>query len=206
MSHDDTGHAPDEVLEKEYLMTTEGPPPSFTDEYHPSVADEAWRHCLAEADFAVGRPLDDEPPGGPEHWQLARIMRAYAELADAEARLETYYKRAKAAMQQRRDALDFRRYQEARALTAKLIGNGKRKSIETPFGRVGFRTHPERLVVVDEDALITAWMGDNVPLPVVKLVQQQKPVMAELQKLFKETGEIPPGCAIQPAREEFYMS
>lgn len=94
-------------------------------------------------------------------------------------------------------SLEFLRGSEVRAATARLIAGKKTKSFATVYGTAGFRRLPERLAVVDEDAILAPFIRTET-----KTVQSID--RAALTEHYKATGEIPAGCDVKPAEEVFY--
>ncbi len=81
----------------------------------------------------------------------------------------------------------------------------KRRSIQTPYGKAGFRKQPARLQVDDEETVkIAAAMG-TIPQECVKLVTEARVVKAQLDKLYKDGGEVPPGCSVREETDKFYI-
>jgi hypothetical protein len=201
----DSPVTPDEVLEKqcaEYGIVPSG----FTPEHHPSHVDEEFAAVAAIVETEVREPL---PIGVHDEAQdqLYRIVRSHARLDDQENRLDEFYKATKAWIASRRTALAYVTDQAARNLATHLISGqgGKRRSIDTPYGRVGFRRQPERLKVANSDELIAAALADRVPVNCVEEKRSYKIVMSEVQKLFKESGEIPVGCVLEPESDAFFI-
>lgn len=79
---------------------------------------------------------------------------------------------------------------------------GKAKTRKLLHGSVGWRSAPARLEVTDSDALLV-WA---VSQPNPGLVRVKKtPAIDAIQKLHKETGEIPPGTSLIDAAELFVV-
>ena len=79
------------------------------------------------------------------------------------------------------------------------IANLDQKHVKTPWGKLGFRKHKAKLVVVDSDALLTA-------MPHMKRVREVVEVdKAKLNMHYEATGEIPPGCDLELDSENFYV-
>jgi len=74
-----------------------------------------------------------------------------------------------------------------------------KKSLKLLTGTLAFRTSPERLEVVDEATAIK-WAFDNCQAA-YKMVEalDKKALTAH----FKASGELPPGCELKPATENF---
>lgn len=77
---------------------------------------------------------------------------------------------------------------------------GKRKSVDYATGRAGFRATPGKLTIVDAEQL-RAWCEahymDGLKLEISK---------SAIDRYFKDTGEVPPGCHYSPPGDRFYPS
>ncbi|MFA9478032.1 host-nuclease inhibitor Gam family protein [Phycisphaerales bacterium AB-hyl4] len=133
------------------------------------------------------------------NWVLRKIVEArqYAQRVTTWAEQEK--KRA-----EHQEAFFWNRFgMQLRRWTQRQIAErgGKRKSLDLPAGRVGFRAGKEKLVVCDETAAI-AWADTHCPQAI-----QAKPrlLISELQQHLNDTGEVPEGVTVQPAGESFYV-
>ncbi|CAN5407786.1 hypothetical protein BH09PLA1_BH09PLA1_01490 [soil metagenome] len=91
-----------------------------------------------------------------------------------------------------------RRWTEAEIATFK----SRRRSIDLPSGRVGFRTVPSRLVVDDESAVI-AWARRNCPSAIAIVERVSKSI---LNDHIAATGETPDaGVHIEAEKQTFYV-
>jgi hypothetical protein len=80
--------------------------------------------------------------------------------------------------------------------------DGRRKSINLPGGRIGFRRKPMKLVVVDEEA-VKAWARENCPSAIKTVERLMK---AAINEHFVATGEVPPtGIRVENERNAFYI-
>lgn len=78
---------------------------------------------------------------------------------------------------------------------------GKRKSIDLPDGRVGYRHEAERFVVENE-ALVVQWAQSSCP-DVLKMVPHLS--RTALKAHIETTGELPKGVRIEPSNERFFI-
>jgi hypothetical protein len=79
---------------------------------------------------------------------------------------------------------------------------GRKKSLSLPAGTVGLRTEPTRLIVDDEDVVLT-WVRHHLP-DAVEIVEKLKKTI--LNDHFKHTGDVPDaGIHLEPEREKFYV-
>jgi phage host-nuclease inhibitor protein Gam len=141
-------------------------------------------------------------------WSLLRKAECEQEVAEAEAMrraaIAEINRRAdvlKAKAQRGADFFDFKLLSWMEKHRASIV-HGKKKSRALLNGTVGWRAHPERLVVVDEKAL-EAWLRDQ---PVESGLARWKvePEMKAIQALFAATGEVPPGCETKDAEDVPY--
>jgi phage host-nuclease inhibitor protein Gam len=91
----------------------------------------------------------------------------------------------------------------AEANRAELLGGGKKKSRGLPSGDIGWKAVPEKVTVLDEAVAIAWARSQPVESELLRIKEEvNKPALAAH---FKETGEVPPGCDVSPAREEFVV-
>lgn len=77
---------------------------------------------------------------------------------------------------------------------------GKAKSRKLHHGQIGWRKTGGNVSVKDEAATL-AWAKEHAP-QVVRL--SEAVVVAGVKRHFAQTGEVPPGCDVEPERDEFY--
>jgi hypothetical protein len=80
--------------------------------------------------------------------------------------------------------------------------NGKKKSLALPAGSIGFRTIAMKLVVDDEQAVLT-WAKANCPNAVLASERLLKSVIDERLKTTGETPDV--GVHIEPSAERFFI-
>ena len=143
-------------------------------------------------------------PKSDQERHLYRYLRRRAELEGARAHVEAGTRAMLAGLESQLRTLDYLFRAEAERITRELVGLSGKKSIQTPFGKAGFRLHPERLVVKDEAMVMAAVDRDELP-ETIKQVQVTVSIRkSELNALYKLHGEVPPGCDVEPARDVFY--
>jgi phage host-nuclease inhibitor protein Gam len=162
---------------------------------------------------------DEENPGVRETWSIQDLgsvdwaLRRKAECTreaveielQARAAIEAIKRRAEALMCKALRASDFfeMKLQEWAEHHRDQLGQGKKKSRDFVHGRIGTRSKGGKLVVTDKTALET-WLRSQPPergLCRIKVEANMKAV----QDLFKAQGEIPPGCDVDPERDEIYI-
>jgi len=106
------------------------------------------------------------------------------------------------SLQRKMVALDKAYESIARNSTQLMLEGAKRRSVVTPFGKAGFRAGKEKLVIDKED-MAMEWLKTNLP----EALKEKTTVTigkTEITASFMETGELPPGCHIEPATDKFY--
>lgn len=126
--------------------------------------------------------------------ELSQILRSRARLVDELNRLAANAASVIQRAESQLKAHDWRFQARAIALTRTLLMKGSVKSVRTFYGTAGFRTVPAGLTSV----------GDGLEGPTRVVPARIEPDRAKALKMFRETGEIPPGYELRPAREEFY--
>jgi phage host-nuclease inhibitor protein Gam len=143
-------------------------------------------------------------------WALLRLAECEAEAAAIEAQ----YAAAVARLRLHADGLvrragrgaAFFRYKltdYAERHRADILGHGKRKSRDYLHGRLSWRSRSERLVVQDREALI-GWLSAQ-PVEANLYRIKIEPDMKALQDLLKRTGQVPPGCDVEPESETLHI-
>jgi len=79
--------------------------------------------------------------------------------------------------------------------------DGRKKSIDMPHGRIGFRKSRESIEIVDKEANLD-WAKENCP---DALREKEWTIKTPQIKLMKETGEMPDGTALKPAKDRFFV-
>ncbi|HEX8236308.1 MAG TPA: host-nuclease inhibitor Gam family protein [Abditibacteriaceae bacterium] len=76
-----------------------------------------------------------------------------------------------------------------------------RKTLRLPDGALGYRRRRMTLQIDDKEQLLE-WCKSNLP----EAVRVKEDVLkTPLNEHLKETGEVPPGCDIEPGGDEFYV-
>jgi len=170
--------------------------------------------CTPEIDAQVEEAcaLVEATDAGPmadteEKRELYRILRCRARLAAELVRVKAAAESMVRQLSSQLAGIDSFYGPSLRALTRQLLlaQRGKAKSVKTPFGVVGFRHQGERLVLDDAAAILAAVDAGHLPEDLVKIETTRRPVKAALDQLYESTGEIPPGCLVQPALDAFYV-
>jgi len=79
--------------------------------------------------------------------------------------------------------------------------DGRKKSIDFVHGRAGFRKSRETIEIVDKEANLD-WAKENCP---DALREKEWTIKTPQIKLMKETGEMPDGTALKPAKDRFFV-
>ena len=78
---------------------------------------------------------------------------------------------------------------------------GGKKTLRLPDGTLGYRRTRMKLQIADDEAVLS-WCRQNLPDAVrVKESILKTPLNEHLQ----DTGEVPPGCEIDPGGDEFFV-
>jgi hypothetical protein len=89
---------------------------------------------------------------------------------------------------------------------AKARVTEKKRSVKLHYGTIGFRKGQPKVTVTDETLLI---LTAKVTAGMEKCWRQLPPpppeiVKGELNAYVKATGDVPAGCTVEPARDEFF--
>ena len=134
------------------------------------------------------------------NWLVRKIVeaRAYAK------RCEEWCAREKTRAQRDEEFLLFRFGQQLSDHAQKLIieQGGRRKSVSLPAGMIGFRHEGPKILVEDENLVIT-WAKQHKPELVSTVERLSK---SALNQYVEDTGDVPDvGIRIEPAREKFFI-
>lgn len=162
---------------------------------------------------------DEQDPAVRGGWQIETTGSAdwaLRRLGECEAEAEEIHQQAEAARAQiaaREAELTERAGRGAAYFRFKLaewaethrdeIQRGKKKSRDFIHGRIGFRKKGGRLVVNDAAELEGWLLAQPVEAGLYRL--KVAPEMKALQERFKATGEIPPGCDVEPETESIHI-
>lgn len=155
--------------------------------------------------------LGEETPASPE-WPrtiedvekaLEWAGEAEREIAEVQARLDAHL----AAVRQRALTMTDQPNRRLNGLTARVeawaeahrseVVRGKSKTRQLLTGSISFRATPEKVVIKDEAAFLAWAQAERLDLVVAKVVPDKK----ALNAYFAKSGEIPPGCDVEPASE-----
>lgn len=162
---------------------------------------ERWQIEQAEADIAAANP---GPLATDERLTtLYRYMRARAALEAEIDQVKAGTAYMLGELQNRLTNLETVFGGPVAAIVQTMITD-KKRSVKTPWGIAGFRKHPARLVVVDEQAIIKAVEYGRLPPAAIQTVSTVKVVKAVLDNLYERDGEVPPGCEEKEAEDVFY--
>lgn len=163
---------------------------AYQDEENPSVG-HAWRiEGLDSADWALRRLGDLEQEIAENEAIAARRIeeirirtallneRAMKGVAFFRARLTDYAERAR----------------------SELLKGGKTKTRHLPSGSIAWRKKGGGLVKADAEALL-AWAREQ-PIEAELVRIKEEPAWDAIKRRFETTGEVPPGCDVEPEREE----
>lgn len=174
------------------MSAAETVPPvaEYQDEYDDGVT-HAWRiENVDSADWALSRLADLEREIAENELICARRVQ---EMTLRTALLNE--RAAKGAAFFRMRLTEFaKEHREA------LLGGGKKKTRKLTSGEISFRKSGGVLVVKDADALL-AW-AQSQPVEKGFVRTTEAPSIPDVKSHFKLTGELPPGCDVEPEAEE----
>lgn len=151
-------------------------------------------------------PPPEIPPGDTDAEQVAADNDLVTRYAGAKRRIEAElatvkdnYQAIVGHLSRRLDNLEKFRGALAEHAVRRLTAGKKAKSVKTFHGLLGLRTNPAKLVVEDEAAAMAA------DPEFVKVEERRTLVKSALNDHLQNTGELPPGCRLEPAREVLYL-
>lgn len=134
------------------------------------------------------------------NWLIRKISNAryYTEQVKKWAELEI----ARAAREEKTLMFLFGRQIEAWVKTEIERLGGKRKSVSLPAGNAGFRsTQPK--IVIDDEELVMSWARANCRQAIVVIEKVSK---SALDQYIEQTGVLPDaGVHVEPAAEKFFI-
>ena len=140
-------------------------------------------------------------------WALEQLATARRQIAEARrlheaamARLEARLRAATATHQRSAEYFEASARAYAEEHRGELL-TGKAKSRALPNGTIGWRRTGGGLRVVDEEAAMTWALSTDSRF----VRTRQELNKAEVNALFKSTGEVIPGCDVEEARDTCYV-
>ena len=178
-------------------MPIEIAPPQEVEEYQDEDRPEVrgpWKpETLADVDWALSRLADCEAEKNEINRQASAAIQAAA---------EAIARRAEKLYRQSNRGIAY--FTMVLAIWAEgnpdKIKQGQKKSRSFIHGSIGTRKKGGKLTVIDRDALV-AWVRMKPPEDGLFRVKVE-PEMKEIQKLYTTQGEVPPGCDVDPERDE----
>jgi len=156
------------------------------------------------------------PPEGPEPMDEAEAR--MDALCEAATNLKIRSAQAAAALQRRIDIIKHHYEQEQKSLVqhvrwiemqvqAMLPQDGYgmkerfgKKSINLPFGTVGYRAKAETVAIIDKSTALQFAKANDLEVKVTESVN-----VTPLKEHYQTTGELPDGCEHIPASEKFFL-
>jgi phage host-nuclease inhibitor protein Gam len=165
----------------------------YQDDSDPNVRDGWSINSLSSADWALSRVSDLEAElaenNAVAEEAIARIQSRADKLNERVQKGITFFRSALAAY--------------AYAHRDELLKGGKKKSRALLHGSLGWKKAGGDLKVQDREALL-AWARTQ-PVEKAFLRIKEEPAVDEVKRHFKASGEIPPGCDVEPEREDFVV-
>lgn len=186
----------DEAIERaksdEAVKADASPPESYIDDEEPAVSNVWTIQSLEDADWALKRIGDLEQ-------EVAENQKVFDKaLLRLKLRQAQLSKRANSGIA----FFTFKLQAYAEAHRAELI-KGKKKSRALLHGSLGWRKTGGGLEVTDKEALLVWARAQPVESELLRITEA--PAIANLQKHFKETGEVPPGTEPKPEVDVFTL-
>jgi hypothetical protein len=161
----------------------------------PLMDDEEDDEALAEQLLPPDKLSFEVADAASASWVVRKIVEARArrERIKEWARLEMKAAQREEEFFQRRFGPSLEAW-----VTENLHG---RKTLRLPDGALGYRRRRMTLQIEDKEQLLE-WCKSNLP----DAVRVKEDVLkTPLNEHLKETGEVPPGCDIEPGGDEFYV-
>jgi hypothetical protein len=121
----------------------------------------------------------------------------YARLERERAKVDAWLAKTNASAQQTIDYME----SKLEPWIKITIEGRKKRSVDLPFGRAGFKVTPGRMEYKDEKSVV-AWAKENAPDIVVVKESVPKP---QLKAAIELTGEVPEGVEFIFGEDKFYV-
>lgn len=156
------------------------------------------------------KTVDPGPvPQTAEEQQLYRLVRIGQRYTVEADRVEDQSKAMVKGLRAKADRFFYRYNALLQELVKGILGDalqrGQKKSVKTSFGTAGFRRRGGNVVVKDiaefEKLFEVTIQGDGVAYVRVKV----EPNLKAINDHYKATGELLPGCDLEPVQDRFYV-
>lgn len=159
----------------------------------------------ADQDLELATPIADQGTS-LAIWYMKKLT----EMESVEAMIRQQSQTMLKQIETRRKALQWRWGNEFKAIIDSKLNSqgGKKKSIDLPTGRAGYRAKQASAKVFDEKVVVR-WAEINCPEALEKRVARTTPIVEWIeQNPDEETGEIKPVPGVQytPSVDSFYPS
>ena len=157
--------------------------------------------------FALESEIIDATTGG-ELSMVEWYLRVFAENKDTEKRVKEQYHKIIAQLKARRASLTrFASREVERVVTSELeSAHGKKRSIDTLYGRTGFRSTKGSVKVIDSE-LFLDWL-DSQPIEIRgkldECIDRKVSRTASIRNYIEDTGDLPDGVHFTPPSQKFY--
>jgi hypothetical protein len=160
-----------------------------------SLNDEEDDESLAEKLLPPDKLSFEVTDATSASWVVRKIV-------EARARRERIKEWARLEMQAAQREEEFFQRRFGPSLEAWVAENlHGRKTLRLPDGALGYRRRRMTLQIEDKEQLLE-WCKSNLP----DAVRVKEDVLkTPLNEHLKETGEVPPGCDVEPGGDEFYV-
>ena len=175
-------------------------------QYEADEFDQVLEDVQQEADAILANAPDDEERRSVMY--LEYYVKKMGELSDMQTRVKTQYKVLVNQLKNRLSALTYCMGGQAQEITEAMIAKqgGKKRSIDTLYGRAGLRSNPGSVRVSDEAAFFE-WL-DAQPVSVSgrldDCIERKVARTSAIKAFIEDTGEVPPGVTYTQAHDKFY--
>ena len=142
----------------------------------------------------IALDLGGEPGAGEA--LLIQYTKLVGRYRDERQRLEDAHERLVADVDAKLKALEWKLGTQVYLTVQAMLAGTKKRHVKTPYGRVGFRKDPARVLVNDPAELL----ADEKWSPLI----ERKPSMKAILEYVLETGETPPGVVYEPSKDRLY--
>ena len=176
------------------------------EEHVPDSFEEVLEGVQNEADAMLADAPDDDEARKVAYleWYVCKM----AEVADMQVRVKSQYKVLTNQLKNRMSALTHYMGGQARDITESIIAKrgGKKRSVDTLYGRIGLRATSGSVKVTDEEAFLD-WLDsqpDTVSGRMDDCLQRKVVRTTSIRGFIEDTGEVPPGVTYIEAHDKFY--
>jgi len=155
-----------------------------------------------QAEWDASRPVIEDMPD--EELEIGHYVRVQKAITAEMDRIEANYRTMMRQLTSKREWFEQQYAGRAQVACRKML-KGKAKSFKTLYGVAGFRAVKPLLIVEDDVAVMDNVEAGRLPAEVIKMKVTHSIDKTALNAHFDSTGEIPVGCQLREASDEFYV-